>query len=127
MNAILGGGIETGSLTEFFGEFRTGKTQISHTLCVTGQLSFDSGGGQGKAIYIDTEGNFRPERIENIANRYGLDEDETLDNVIVSRVYTHEEQMCKHRSIHFIVISNHEVGSSTTIRPRTRSISSSDH
>jgi len=90
---ILGGGIETCSITELFGEFRTGKTQIAHTLCVTSQLSFSSGGGQGKVIYIDTEGNFRPERIESIADRFGLDAEQTLENIVVCRVFTHEEQM----------------------------------
>ena len=41
LNKILGGGIETASITELFGEFRTGKTQLAHTLCVTSQLAFD--------------------------------------------------------------------------------------
>ena len=90
---ILGGGIETGSITELFGEFRTGKTQLSHTLCVTSQLSFAMHGGQGKVIYLDTEGNFRTERIESIADRFGLDVEQTLDNIIVARVFSHEEQM----------------------------------
>jgi meiotic recombination protein DMC1 len=93
LDQILGGGIETSALTEVFGEFRTGKTQIAHTLCVTTQLSFASGGGQGKVVYIDTEGNFRPERIEAIAERFGLSSMETLDNIIVCRVYSHEEQI----------------------------------
>ena len=43
---LLGGGIESQSLTEFFGEFRTGKTQLCHTLCVTTQLGYDLCGGQ---------------------------------------------------------------------------------
>ena len=73
LDKILGGGLETGSITEAFGEFRTGKTQLAHTLCCTTQLSYALGGGQGKIIYIDTEGNFRPERIEAIAERFGLD------------------------------------------------------
>ena len=72
LDGILGGGIETSSITELFGEFRTGKTQLAHTLCVTSQLSFAAKGGQGKVIYLDTEGNFRPERIESIAERFGL-------------------------------------------------------
>jgi len=93
LDKILGGGVETSSLTEVFGEFRTGKTQIAHTLCVTTQLSFANGGGQGKVVYIDTEGNFRPERIEAIADRFGLSRPETLDNIIVCRVYSHEEQL----------------------------------
>jgi meiotic recombination protein DMC1 len=93
LDAILGGGVETSSITELFGEFRTGKTQLAHTLCVTryassstfpfavdyalfpilsSQLAFNAKGGQGKVIYLDTEGNFRPERIESIADRFGL-------------------------------------------------------
>jgi DNA repair protein RAD51 len=56
-----------------FGEFRTGKTQICHTLCVTCQMTIDQGGGEGKALYIDTEGTFRPDRLQAIAERFGLD------------------------------------------------------
>jgi len=62
LDTLLGGqGIETGSITEIFGEFRTGKTQLCHTLCVTCQLPVKDGGGAGMAMYIDTEGTFRPE------------------------------------------------------------------
>jgi RecA/RadA recombinase len=56
LDTILGGGIETGSLTEIFGEYRTGKTQLCHTLAVTSQLGFEQGGGMGKVIVVDTEG-----------------------------------------------------------------------
>ena len=59
--------METGSITEMYGEFRTGKTQLCHTLCVTCQLPVDQGGGEGKAMYIDTEGTFRPTRLVQIA------------------------------------------------------------
>ena len=59
LDTLLAGGIETGSITEIFGEFRTGKSQICHTLAVTCQLPFDMGGGEGKCLYIDTEGTFR--------------------------------------------------------------------
>lgn len=52
MDALLGGGIETGSITEFFGEFRSGKTQLMHTLCVTSQLSRESGGAEGRVSPI---------------------------------------------------------------------------
>lgn len=44
------------SITEIFGEFRTGKTQLSHTLCVSSQLPLEMNGGNGKVIFIDTEG-----------------------------------------------------------------------
>ena len=66
---FLTGGMETGSITEIFGEFRTGKSQLCHQLCVTCQLPIDQGGGEGKAMYIDTEGTFRPERLMAIADR----------------------------------------------------------
>lgn len=72
LDKLLEGGIETGSLTEIFGEFRTGKTQLCHTLAVACQLPLDAGGGEGKAMYIDTEGTFRPQRLAAIAERFGL-------------------------------------------------------
>ena len=53
LDALLGGGIETGSITEFFGEFRSGKTQLMHTLCVTSQLSRESGGAEGRVSGVD--------------------------------------------------------------------------
>ncbi|KAJ0400150.1 hypothetical protein P43SY_007169 [Pythium insidiosum] len=86
-------GFETGSITELFGEFRTGKTQLCHQLCVTCQLPVDRGGGEGKALYIDTEGTFRPQRLVAIAERYGLDGDSVLDNVAFARAYNSEHQM----------------------------------
>ena len=67
LDKLLEGGIETGSVTEVFGEFRTGKTQLCHTLCVSCQMAVPNGGAEGKAIYIDTEGTFRPERLKEIA------------------------------------------------------------
>jgi DNA repair protein RAD51 len=67
--------VETGGITEVFGEFRTGKSQLSHTLCVTCQLSDNRGRPGGKALFIDTEGTFRPERLVEIAKRFGLDSD----------------------------------------------------
>jgi RecA/RadA recombinase len=64
------GGIETGSITELYGEFRSGKTQLCHTLCVTCQLPSEMGGAEGKVLYIDTEGTFRPQRLAQIAEKY---------------------------------------------------------
>ena len=80
------------SITEAFGEFRTGKTQLAHTLCVTAQLPAAMRGGDGKAIYVDTESTFRPERIKAIAERYGLDPNAALENILVARAFTHEHQ-----------------------------------
>ncbi|KAM7020089.1 DNA repair protein RAD51 homolog 1 isoform 1-T1 [Passerculus sandwichensis] len=88
----LEGGIETGSITELFGEFRTGKTQLCHTLAVTCQLPIDRGGGEGKAMYIDTEGTFRPERLLAVAERYGLSGSDVLDNVAYARGFNTDHQ-----------------------------------
>ncbi|PRD21872.1 UNVERIFIED_CONTAM: Meiotic recombination DMC1/LIM15-like protein [Trichonephila clavipes] len=55
LNKLMGGGIESMAITEVFGEFRTGKTQLSHTLCVTCQLPGANGYSGGKAMFIDTE------------------------------------------------------------------------
>jgi len=97
---LLQGGIETGSITEIFGEFRTGKTQLCHQLCVTCQLPVDCGGAEGKAMYVDTEGTFRPERLLAVAERYGLNGQEVLDNVAYARAYNsdHQTQLLIHAS-----------------------------
>ena len=92
LDHLLRGGIEANSITEIFGEFRTGKTQICHTLCVTCQLPKSEGGGEGKAIYIDTEGTFRPEKLTPIAKRFGLDHEKTTANVFYARAYNSEHQ-----------------------------------
>lgn len=92
LDKLLQGGIETGSITELFGEFRTGKTQLCHQLAVTCQLPVDMGGGEGKALYIDTEGTFRPERLLAIAERYGLNGPDVLDNIAYARAYNSDHQ-----------------------------------
>ena len=122
LDTIFGGGIESGSITEFFGEYRTGKTQLCLTLCVTSFLPRALNGGaprpprprrapptsllrlplprllttpasssapsatlpctgEGRALFLDTEGTFRPERLVPIAQRYQLDTDFVLENV----------------------------------------------
>ncbi|KAG5415570.1 hypothetical protein IGI04_003137 [Brassica rapa subsp. trilocularis] len=92
LDDLLGGGIETAAITEAFGEFRSGKTQLAHTLCVTTQLPTSMKGGNGKVAYIDTEGTFRPDRIVQIAERFGMDPGAVLDNIIYARAYTYEHQ-----------------------------------
>ncbi|NWS98986.1 DMC1 protein, partial [Mionectes macconnelli] len=90
---LLGGGIESMAITEAFGEFRTGKTQLSHTLCVTAQLPGPNGYTGGKIIFIDTENTFRPDRLRDIADRFSVDHEAVLDNVLYARAYTSEHQM----------------------------------
>eukprot|EP00041_Stephanoeca_diplocostata_P012502 m.209446 g.209446 ORF g.209446 m.209446 type:complete len:341 (-) comp18982_c0_seq2:85-1107(-) len=93
LDRLLQGGIETGSITEIFGEFRTGKSQLCHTLAVTCQLPIDQGGGEGKCLYIDTESTFRPERLLAIAERYNLSGPDVLDNIAYARAYNSDHQM----------------------------------
>ncbi|KAF7488156.1 Endoplasmic reticulum-Golgi intermediate compartment protein 2 [Sarcoptes scabiei] len=90
-DTLIGGGIESMAITEVFGEFRTGKTQISHTLCITCQISSDNFKG-GKAIFIDTENTFRPGRLRKIAERFNLEVKTSLENVLYIRAYTSEHQ-----------------------------------
>ncbi|XP_055337580.1 DNA repair protein RAD51 homolog A-like [Paramacrobiotus metropolitanus] len=93
LDKLLNGGVETGSITEMFGEFRTGKTQLCHTLAITCQLPVDMGGGEGKCLYIDTEGTFRPERLIAIAERYGMNSTDALENVAYARAYNTDHQL----------------------------------
>ena len=67
LDKLLYGGIETMSLTEFYGVFGSGKSQLCHTLCVNATLPIEEGGADSTSIYIDTEGTFRPERLAEIA------------------------------------------------------------
>ncbi|KAI9344721.1 DNA repair protein RAD51 [Pilaira anomala] len=92
LDRMLGGGIETGSITELFGEFRTGKSQLCHMLAVTAQLPISMGGGQGKCLFIDSESTFRPSRILSIAERFSLNGEETLDNIAYARAYNTDHQ-----------------------------------
>ena len=87
LDSLLAGGIETQAVTEFYGEFGSGKTQICHTVCVSTQLSVEQGGLSGAALYIDTESTFRPERIAQIAKAKELDVDSILSNIHVAKIY----------------------------------------
>lgn len=93
LDDIMQGGIETGSITEMYGEFRTGKSQMCHTLAVTCQLPLEQGGGEGKCLFIDTEGTFRPQRLIEIAQRYNMDPQSVLDNVNYARAFNSDHQM----------------------------------
>lgn len=92
LDTLFDGGIETQALTEVYGEFGCGKTQLCLTMCVQVQKSKEEGGLEGGAIYIDTENTFRPERIVSIANANGMDPQKVLDNIIVARAYNSAHQ-----------------------------------
>jgi len=95
-DALLGGGIETQAITELYGEFGSGKSQIVHQMAVNVQLPEEEGGLNGSCIYIDTENTFRPERIEQMVNGLGPgvpDFEEFLENIHVARAHTSDHQM----------------------------------
>ncbi|HYX56124.1 MAG TPA: DNA repair and recombination protein RadA [Nitrososphaeraceae archaeon] len=87
LDDLLLGGVETQAVTEFYGEFGSGKSQICHTLCATARQPIEQGGLDGSIIYIDTEGTFRPERVEQIARARGLDPSQILKSVAVCKIY----------------------------------------
>ncbi|MDG6257290.1 MAG: DNA repair and recombination protein RadA [Methanomicrobiaceae archaeon] len=95
---LLGGGLETKSITEFYGEFGSGKSQIAHQMAVNVQLPEEYGGLNGSGVYIDTENTFRPERIAQMVKGLELDTDipdiETfLEHIHVAKGYTSDHQM----------------------------------
>ncbi len=94
LNGLLGGrGIETGAVTEAYGAYGSGKSQLAHSLSVQVQLPKERGGAEGMAVFIDTEGTFRPERIRSIAEGLGLDASTALKNVYVARAFNSDHQM----------------------------------
>jgi DNA repair protein RadA len=92
LDRLLDGGIETQSLTEFYGEFGSGKSQMCHQLCVSVQLGEAQGGLNGSALYIDTEATFRPERVMQMAQRFGLKPEDALKGVVYAEAYTSNHQ-----------------------------------
>lgn len=90
---LMGGGIETRAICEFYGQFGSGKTQVAHQLAVNVQLPVEEGGLGKSAIYIDTENTFRPERIQSMAEAVGLDPTEVLQNIHVARAYNSDHQI----------------------------------
>ncbi|MCJ7730851.1 DNA repair and recombination protein RadA [Candidatus Bathyarchaeota archaeon] len=92
LDTLLNGGIESQSLTEFYGEFGSGKSQLCHQLCVTVQLGEAQGGLNGSVLYIDTEATFRPERVQQIAPRFGIKPSEVLKGIVYAEAYTSNHQ-----------------------------------
>ena len=87
LNKLLHGGIETGACTEFYGEYGSGKSQICHMAAVNATLPLEKGGLDGKVIYIDTEGTFRPERIKQICENLDENWKDVLANIQKIRAY----------------------------------------
>jgi DNA repair protein RadA len=93
IDRLLDGGIETQTITEFYGEYGSGKSQICHQLCVNVQLPPERGGLNGAALYVDTENTFRTERIVSMSKHLGLDPEQVVKNIIYAEAYTSDHQM----------------------------------
>jgi DNA repair protein RadA len=93
LDELLGGGFETQAITELFGEFGSGKTQIGHQMAVNVTKPVEDGGMDATSIYIDTENTFRPERIVQMAEGQGLDSKEVLSKIRVARAFNSHHQM----------------------------------
>jgi DNA repair protein RadA len=91
---LLGGrGIPSKAITEAFGAYGSGKTQLGLTLAVNTQLPAEKGGAAGKSVYIDTEGTFRPGRIKQIAEGIGANPEMVLKNILVARAFNSDHQI----------------------------------
>lgn len=88
-NNLMGGGFETSAITECFGEFGSGKTQIGHLLAVN-VLKADP---TATVVFIDTENTFRPERIKQFALGAEVDAEDILNRIMVARAYNSDHQM----------------------------------
>jgi DNA repair protein RadA len=94
LNGLLGGkGVETKAMTEAYGAFGSGKTQLGLTLAVNAQMPVEQGGANGKSVWIDTEGTFRPERIRQIAEGIGANPEKVLKNILVARAFNSDHQI----------------------------------
>lgn len=93
LDELLGGGVETQSITEFFGKFASGKSQVGFQLSVNAQLPPEKGGLGGKVIFIDSESTFRPDRVKQMAESVGLDPKTTLENIFVQKAENSDHQI----------------------------------
>ena len=93
LDTLLGGGLEAQTITEFYGEYGSGKSQLCHQLCVNVQLPPERGGLNGAALYVDTENTFRTERIVQMARHLELDLEQVVKNIIYAEAYTSDHQM----------------------------------
>lgn len=93
LDTLIGGGVESQSITEFYGKFASAKTNVCFQLAVMVQLPKEKGGLGGSCLWIDSENSFRPERIVSVAKYKGMDPDKILKNILVARAYNADHQM----------------------------------
>jgi len=93
IDEILGGGLESQTITEIYGEYGSGKSQLCHQMCVNVQLPVERGGLNGGALYIDTENTFRTERIVQMSKHLGMNPEDIVKSIVFAEAYTSDHQM----------------------------------
>jgi DNA repair protein RadA len=93
LDDLIGGGVESQAITEAFGKFSSGKTQVGFQLAVNAQKALATDDVPAKVLFIDTESTFRPERIVQIAEAQGLDPQEVLKNILVAKAENSDHQL----------------------------------
>ncbi|MBQ7701407.1 MAG: DNA repair and recombination protein RadA [Candidatus Methanomethylophilaceae archaeon] len=93
LDELIGGGVESQSIMEFFGEFGSSKTQVCFQLAVNATLPEEMGGLDSDVVIIDSENTFRPERIIQMATYLGVDPQETLSRIHVARAFNSQHQV----------------------------------
>ncbi|VVC04340.1 DNA repair and recombination protein RadA [Candidatus Bilamarchaeum dharawalense] len=93
LDELLGGGIETMAITEMYGKFSSGKSQLGFQLVVNVQKPVDQGGLNGAVLFVDSEATFRPERIFQLAESQGLDPQTVLKNTHIARAENSDHQI----------------------------------
>ena len=115
LNNLLGGGVETQSITENHGAFSSGKSQFGFQLAVNSQMPAKDGGLNGNCLFVDTENTFRPDRIVSMAEALGLNPKEVLENIHVARAFNSDHQilliekageMIKDKNIKLVVVDS---------------------
>lgn len=115
LNELIGGGIESQAMTEFWGEYGSGKSQICMKLSVMTQLPKEQGGIDGNVLFIDTEGTFSPERIISMAEVVELDPEKVLDKIYYARCYNSDHQtliadnsfkLCHEENIKLVIVDS---------------------
>lgn len=104
-DAMMGGGIETGAITEAYAEFGAGKTQLAHILAVNAIAM--EGEKEPIVFYVDTENTFRPERIRQLAEAKGINVEKVLKSIKVGRAYNSDHQMLLIDKIEELITEQH--------------------
>jgi len=90
---LVGGGLESQTITELYGEYGVGKSILCHQLAINVQLPVSRGGLDGGALYLDTEQTFRPEWIVRMARQAGIEPVNAAQRIMYSEAYNSDHQV----------------------------------